>query len=129
MIGPNHNLLSLCYWVVALRVMTSGANQEQPVELEEYEDHEEPAAKRAGKRAHNRAGSRIRGIVRGQQRRLSADVVFGRCTEVHYQVANGSTKGYLGGTSTNLLEFGSLRIYGKCGKDEHIWKCLETWTT
>ena len=49
--------------------------------------------------------------------------------EVHHQMANGSTEGYPRGTSTNLLEFGSLRVYGKCGKDEHIWICLETWTT
>ena len=52
MILPSHNLLCLCYWVVALQVMTSGASQEQPVELEEDEDHEEPAAKTVGKRAH-----------------------------------------------------------------------------
>ena len=128
MIGPSHNLLCLCYWVVALQVVTSGASREQPVELEEDENHEEPAAKRAGKRAHNRAGSRIRIAVRGQQRRRSADVAFGRCTEVHHQVANGNTEGYSSGTSTSFLEFGSLRIYGKCGKDEYIWICLETWT-
>ena len=99
------------------------------MELKENEDHEEPAAKRAGKRTHNRAGSRIRVVVRGQRRRRSADAAFGRCTEVHHQVANGSTEGYPGGTSTSLLEFRSLRVHRKCGKDEYIWICLETWTT
>ena len=96
------------------------------MELEEDENHEEPTAKRAGERAHNRAGSRIRVAVRGQQRRRSVDAAFGRCTKVHHQVANGSTKGYPSGTSTSLLEFGSLPAFmenvGKMNTFGYVWK-------
>ena len=57
MILTGHNILCLRCWVVVLQVMTSGASEEQPVELGEDEDYEEPAAKRAGKRAHKGGSS------------------------------------------------------------------------
>lgn len=51
MTGPSHTLTRAAYWVVAFQVMTVGASQDQPVDLQEDEDHEAPTTKRPAKRA------------------------------------------------------------------------------
>ena len=51
MIGLSYSIECLCYGVVALQVMTIGANEGQPVKLEDDDFHEEHVPKRARKRA------------------------------------------------------------------------------